>query len=444
MNHNLAWPWADKCSPPQTPVLAFYNRTNENMLFTDQAEIVIYCQAGLRSVAMNWTLHRNMLKKPFREGAAAAEPANLFIIKISTAGLIPGFYDLRVKLDSGMGKPTEGVCTFGWQIDKMAIRDTRPADFAQFWGRGMDEYAKIPLDAKIEGEVKTFTSKEINEYNVKSACLPADYDPTGHKFEEVESCKISFAGPDGRRVYGWFAKPKGDGPFPAMLVLPGAGFAARPRPLEHARHGYAAFDIQIHGQDVDLPGKYPPITGYNDGQQYEPATNFYFFNVYRRAARAVEYLASRPDVNKDKIVAVGGSQGGRLSLVVAGLDKRVKAIVPCIANSPNHPHLQWVKSCNAANSDGMDLHDAPPAIDTPEGKCMAYFDPMNFSPDIKCPVMMNAGLIDPVSPAYSTWASFARISSQDKVYVPMAGHGHDWYAEFDRRAWRWLDEKLGR
>ena len=99
--------------------------------------------------------------------------------------------------------------------------------------------------------------------------MPADYDAEGHKVEEVESCKISFAGPDGGRVYAWLAKPKGPGPFPAMLVLPGAGFAARPRPLEHARHGYLAIDIQIHGQDVDLP-KYKPLPGYYDRLQYEP------------------------------------------------------------------------------------------------------------------------------------------------------------------------------
>jgi len=70
---------------------------------------------------------------------------------------------------------------------------------------------------------------------------------------------------------------------------------------------------------------------------------------------------------------------------------------------------------------------------------MAYFDPMNFAPDIKCPVLMNAGLIDPVSPPYSVWAAYNRLGTGNKTMIPLPGLAHDWSAEFDRRAWRWLD-----
>ncbi len=442
MNLNLAMPWGDKSSPPQKPELAFYSHQSEDLLFTDPKTVEIYCQAGLRSVGLTWSLHRNMIQKSFRQGTAEALPPNRYKITLDTAGLPAGFYDLRVKLDTGTEKPTDGVCTFGWKVDQMAIRDSRPADFVKFWDDAKAKLAKIPLDAKIEDEMKTFKGKEIDEYNVKSACLPPDFDPTGHRCEEVESCKISFAGPDGGRVYAWLAKPKGEGPFPAMLVLPGAGFAARPRPLDHARHGYLAIDVQIHGQNVDLP-KYEPIPGYNDKQVYEPIDAYYYHNVHLRVVQAVNYLASRSDVEKERIVAAGGSQGGRLSVVIAGLDKRIKAAVPCIANSPNQPHLAWVAKCNAAKTDGMDLTEAPPMPDTADARCFAYYDPMNYAPDITCPVYFNAGLIDPVSPPFSVWAVFNRLATKDKTIVALPGMGHDWSAEFDRRAWRWLDQKLG-
>ena len=55
---------------------------------------------------------------------------------------------------------------------------------------------------------------------------------------------------------------------------------------------------------------------------------------------------------------------------------------------------------------------------------------------------MNAGLIDPISPPYSVWAAYNRVGSTDKQIVPLPGLGHDWSAEFDRRAWRWLDRRL--
>jgi cephalosporin-C deacetylase len=453
MNLNLATPWGEKCSPPQKPELAFYSKQSDDMLFAKEKEIEIYCQAGLRSVGMNWKLSRNMFAKPFMEGTAEALPPNRFVIRINTANLHPGFYDLKVNLDVGLNKTVDGVCTFGFRAGEMPIRDTRPADFAKFWSEAVAKLAKIPLDAK-ESPMEDFDAKRINEYNVKSACLPSDYDPNGHKCEKVESCKVDFAGPDGGRVYGWLAKPEGKGPFPAMLILPGAGFAARPRPLEHARHGYLSLDIQVHGQEVDLK-EYPKIPGYYDDVKYEPTSAYYYYNIHLRCLQAVNYLLSRPDVDPKRIVVVGGSQGGRLGIVVAGLDPRISAVVSCIANSPNHPHLRWVARCNAYAdagdkkpapaiplSDGMDIKGVPPLIDDVISRSFAYYDPMNYAQDIKCPVLMNGGLIDPVSPPFSVWAVYNRLGTADKAIVAIDGHGHDWSAAFDCRAWKWLDGVL--
>ncbi|MGA2618841.1 MAG: acetylxylan esterase [Thermoguttaceae bacterium] len=468
MNHNLVWPWNDKCSPPQTAYLAFHSPQSADMLFdraslgSGQSSLEFVCQAGLRSVGLTWTLHRNMVAKPFRSGQAQPLPANRFCMRIVPEGLPPGFYDLKVVLDTGMQtidpkdeRPVRGVCVFGWRAAEMAVQDSRPADFKAFWERAKARLAAIPLDVRNETPMQSFNRAGINAYNLKSACLPADYDPQGHKVEEVESCKISFAGPDGGRVYAWLAKPKGAGPFPAMLVLPGAGFTARPRPLEHARHGYLAIDVQIHGQDVDLP-KYPTLPGYYDGFQFEPPEAYYYYNVHLRVVQVVNYLASRPDVDARRIVAVGGSQGGRLSIVVAGLDRRIAAAVAAIANSPNYPHLHWVARCNGLDkpwdypldpklkdrikSDGMDLAGQPPAVTDPDGRCFAYYDPMNFAPDIRCPVLMNAGMIDPASPPFSVWAVYNRLASRHKALIPQPGLAHDWSAEFDRRAWHWLEK----
>jgi alpha-beta hydrolase superfamily lysophospholipase len=66
------------------------------------------------------------------------------------------------------------------------------------------------------------------------------------------------------------------------------------------------------------------------------------------------------------------------------------------------------------------------------------------APDIHCPVRMNAGLIAPVSPPHGVWAVFNRLGSKDKSLVALDGHGHDWSAEFDRRAWKWLDRVLNK
>jgi cephalosporin-C deacetylase len=228
-----------------------------------------------------------------------------------------------------------------------------------------------------------------------------------------------------------------------MLVLPGAGFNARPRPLEHARHGYLALDIQVHGQEVDLPD-YPKLPGYYDNFTFDPPQAYYFYNVYLNCIQAINYLASRPDVDKTRIVVVGGSQGGRLSIGLSGLDSRIAATVASIAHNANVPYLKWAEASNLGKSptDGMDRIAPPPLPDMPEGRCLSYYDSMNFATDIHCPVYMNSGLIDGVSPPSGTYAIYHRLATTYKEITPLPGLAHDWSAEFDRRAWRWLDTKL--
>jgi cephalosporin-C deacetylase len=425
---------------------AAINSPESNLLFSKGDEVVIEARPPtMRTVSMSYGVSKNMFQKPFITGEAESLTANRYIIRVPTAKLTPGFYDITVNLNVGaVTKSYTTKCTFGWKVSQLPVTPDKPADFDAFWNEGKAELAKIPIDAKV-GDFQTFKGKEIDNYNLSSACLPGDYDPKGHRTEEVESAKIDFAGIGGVRIHGWLAKPPGNGPFPAMLVLPGAGFNARPRPLEHARHGFLAMDIQIHGQEVDLPGEYPHLPGYYDQVIWDPAQKNYYYDVYLNDLQALKYLESRPDVDKSRIVVVGGSQGGRMTIMLSGLAAgQMAACVPSIVHNANVPFLKWFDAANRANpqQDGMDRSAPPPLDDSPEGKGQGYYDVMNFASYIKCPVYQNAGLIDPVSPPDGSWAVFNQIGSKDKTITPEPGLGHDWSAEFDRRAWRWLDKKL--
>ena len=90
-----------------------------------------------------------------------------------------------------------------------------------------------------------------------------------------------------------------------------------------------------------------------------------------------------------------------------------------------------------------DVAGAPPLVDDVAARCLAYYDPASFAPDIRCPVLFNCGLIDPVSPPSCVFAVFNAVGSARKSIVALDGMGHDWCPEFARRAFRWLDEVLG-
>jgi cephalosporin-C deacetylase-like acetyl esterase len=328
------------------------------------------------------------------------------------------------------------MCTFGWKVSKIQPQLLRPADFDAFWDGIMKELAGIPLDAKVTGPVRVMNDDDIAAYNVASACLPLDYDPTGHRAEKVEVYKVNYACVDGTRCYGWLAKPVGDGPFPAMLVLPGAAGGPRPIPAEQARHGYVALAIQVHGQDVDLEKYDQPAFVPGSGPK-----SLYDYRIYTTALQSMNYLASRTDVDKKKIAVVGQSQGGRLTTVVSALDRRVAAAVPCLAHMAYGPYQTWAGDCSAANppKDGMD-RDNPPI--PPMNGFAPYYDTLNFAQRVTCPVFAFAGMIDSVSPVTTTYCTYSMMASTDKQVILAPGVFHEWSPEFDRRAWRWLDQKL--
>ena len=486
MLHNLAWPWGNppRCSPPQSPLFAFYNRANTTMLFDSGETIELFCQSQVRTAAgLSWTLHHNMVNLPFAQGEGEDLPANLFRIVIPTKGLKPGFYDLKVRLE-GLGYPKlemfarksrdgkdvkvdktdpVGQCTFGWKVDEMALPapSYRPGDFRAFWDKAYGDYCRsVPLDARIESPARTFGAKAVETYNVTNACLPPCFDPKGIRHDEVVAYKVSWAGPDGGRVYANLARPAKHGKYPAMLVLPGAGTGPRPLPLDHARHGYVAIDVQVHGLDTGITNGYR-IAGYPGGgpSPWKDVAREHscWYPIYLRAARGVDYLASLDFVDAKKIVTVGGSQGGRLSVVVPAIDRRVAATVPAIQHGSHGPYLWWFKRMNGfargeqenrpdpsiVKSDGhADYVRSNDEVDDPEFQRYRYFDPLNFAPDVTCPVLMNMGLLDPCSFAQGLYATYLRLGSAEKKLVPIAGHAHDWFPAFDRAAYRWLDRIL--
>ncbi|WDE95297.1 acetylxylan esterase [Lentisphaera profundi] len=438
MNLNLASPHGTKCSPPVNPVISFFSPHSSDFHFDNDFDLL--WQSNLKSVSSTWTLHRNGFSTPFKEGKADANLSNRYSTRIDTSELFPGFYDLKISVDLGNGKFETSSTTFAYKADEMFLYDSKPADFQEFWQKAKEEIDQVNLDARYESQLETFDEQAINTYNLAHSALPESYDPDGITHPTVDSQKVSFAGPDNGRVYGWLAKPQGEGPFPAMLILPGAGIAARPRPLEHARHGYLSLDIQIHGQDC-CTDNYPQIDGYGKNEDFSAPKNFYYYKVHQRVLQALNYLDQRPDVDSSKIVVVGGSQGGRLSTVAASIDKRVAATIPCITHNGNHPYFTHAWKSNEAKNHGMDSETFD-YDKSEENLCLAYYDVMNFSADIECPVLMNMGITDPVSWASHVYAVYKNLNCQKQI-ITLPNLAHDWCAEFDRRAWIWLKETLG-
>jgi len=444
MTVNLNLPYNPATSGPRStfPVI-FYAPQQPNFLFDHGDHIDIWMQSTNRAQKISWGLCRNMVATPFMTGTVLPAIDESFKITIPTAKLLPAFYNLNVKVELSATNSMDVTSVFGWKVTEIPWVNVVPDDFESYW-RGVKAKADAtPLDLKVTF-IRKMNNAEINDYNIKHAALPEDYDPEGAKCSEIEVYNVDWASAngDGQRSYAWFAKPVGNGPFPALLVLPGAGNNPRPIPAEHARHGFASLDMNVHNSQVDMPTDQYAKIAYD--KPFTTPDAYWGHQVYINAMQAVNALVQLPGVDKSKLAVMGGSQGGRATVVVAGMDPRIKAAIPAIAHFDNIPYLSWTQRLDKNNDAGFRPFTDKDVVHDDAMRVQSYYDVANFASFIKCSVLMDAGLIDGASYPMGTFQIFHNIKlSKSKKIVPMPNIAHDWSPAFDRYAWRWLDEQLG-
>lgn len=440
MLRNLKESYEEEFSPQRTRDFVFFTAQGDRFLFDRGEDIVIYAASTVRTLTPVFGVSCNLVTKPFIVAEAQGGISYIWKMQVDRKLLRPGFYDIQVQADIGNGRTVGGCCTFGYDVENMCAEVMRPGDFDAFWETSLKRLDDLELNA-LCGEKTVYTAGQIDDYNLAKASLVGDYDPAGHKYETVESYEVSFDSVGGVRIHGWFAKPVTEEKCRAMLVLPGAGFNHRSRPLEHARHGYAALDIQVHGQELDGAPHEPTQVSIDFGDTAW-GQKHYYNDIYLHCVQAVNYLCSRGDIDDRHIVTVGGSQGGRLSLTTAALDSRVSAVVAGIVHYANRPYLHWAEERNRLAEDGCGQ-----PFTAGEGKACEsdlYYDVVNFASRITCPVFLNGGLIDRISPPEGVEAIYRALGGRENRLLWMANMGHDWSWRFDQEAWKWLEKIMER
>ena len=187
----------------------------------------------------------------------------------------------------------------------------QPADFDAFWAAGKEALAKLPVDAKLVPMPEVSNGK-VDCWHVSLQNVGPDTTGTS-------------------RFFGVLCEPKGDGPFPALLQVPGAGVRAYRGGVEMAEKGIITFQVGIHGLPVNLDPTVYEALGAGALQGYptfnlDERDRYYYRRVYLGCVRANDFLTSRPRFDGKNLGVTGGSQGGALSIVTAGLDPRVKLL----------------------------------------------------------------------------------------------------------------------
>jgi cephalosporin-C deacetylase-like acetyl esterase len=333
----------------------------------------------------------------------------------------PGFIRCVVNATVA-GRSYRGVATAGVAPDKIQPTQTEPADFDAFWAAQKAQLAEIPVDARLTPQPDLSTSK-VEVFHVS--------------LQNVGSSRGSVS-----RIYGILCVPRGTGPFPALLNVPGAGVRPYRGLVDLAERGFITLQIGIHGIPVNLPPELyealgaAALNGYNV-YNLDSRERYYYRRVYLGCIRANDYLVSHPAWDRRTLIVIGGSQGGQLSITTAALDPRVTALA---ANYPAYSDVTGYLHGRAGGWPHMmrpeggtpSLHATPAKQAT-----TAYYDAVNFARRLRVPGFYSWGYNDETCPPTSMYAAYNVIAAPKRLLLAIET-GHNVTPEQTQAIQRWV------
>ena len=332
----------------------------------------------------------------------------------------PGTMLVEVKSKTDGGREQRALAGAVAAPEQIALSAARPNDFDKFWKARLETLAYVPANPKLE-------SVDIGKTNLAYWKITMDNIRMSH-------------------IHGQLARPAAGEKFPALLIVQWAGVYPLQKNwvTDRAAEGWLVLDIEAHDLPIDEPESFykeqfaGPLKNYWSIGNDNPEAS-YFLRMYLSCYRAAEYLTQRADWDGKTLVVMGGSQGGQQALMTAGLFPKITAALavvpagcdmlgPDVGRAPGWPH--WYSNIESGK-DPEQVHEAS-----------RYFDVANFTPRIKCPVLVGLGLIDETCPSAGILAAVNQISSPKEIIIlPKAGHQdeHNTHGDYMRRCYgEWL------
>jgi len=269
-------------------------------------------------------------------------------------------------------------------------REEQP-DFDAFWQATLEEARRYPLNPVFER--------------------------VDNRLKTLEAYDVTFSGYGGQPIKGWFILPvHRQEPLPCVVEFIGYG-GGRGFSIDRLLWGSAGFAHLLmdtrgqgatwsRGDTPDLPvdGANPAAPGWMTQGILDPKT-YYYRRLFTDGVRAVEAAQSHPAVDADRIAVTGGSQGGGISIAVAGLNPAVKvamADVPFLCHYrrateivDTYPYQEIVTYCK----------QHPDKIER-VFQTLSYFDCVNLATRAQARALFSVGLRDDICPPSTVFAAY--------------------------------------
>ena len=297
----------------------------------------------------------------------------------------------------------------------------RPADFDAFWDTRLEALGAVDPDVELK---------------------PADF-----QVPFADCMDMYFTGIDGARIYAKLIRPKkAAAKHPAVLMFHGYSGDAGDwhDKLGYAAMGYtvAALDCRGQGGKSQDPGGVVGNTLHGhiirglDG----PAERMLFVQIFLDTAQMARIVIDMDDVDAGRVAAMGGSQGGGLTLACAALEPRIKLAAPTFPFLTDYRRvwdLDLVKSAYREIREYFKhfdpLHEREEEVFTKLGT----IDTQHLAPRIRAEVYMAVGLVDETCPPSTQFAAYNKITSKKSMAI-YPDFGHEALRNHGDRVFRFL------
>ncbi len=380
---------------------------------------VSFCKYGVpRDGELKYAIGNDMLQ-PDKHGSVKLKNGRA-VINMGTKKT-PGFRDMKLSLNLD-GKTYEHHVKVGFSVDKIQPYTQEPKDFRSFWQKNVEELKQVPMSYTKE-LYKDYCTDKIDCYLVK-----LKIDDMGHS------------------MYGFLFYPKNaqPGKHPVVLCPPGAGIKTIKDPMRnkyYAENGFIRLEVEIHGLDPRIPSEtFSEISrAFNDrnggylANGLENKDIYYMKHVYVGLVRCIDFLTSLPEWDGKNVAVQGGSQGGALAIIAAGLDSRV---TQCVAN---HPALSDMAGYVVKGRTGGYPHFCRQPQILGNKDCLntlAYFDVVNFARYVKAPTYLTWGYNDNTCPPTTSYAVWNTLKCpKESLLTPINEHWTTAETNFGQMEW---------
>lgn len=246
---------------------------------------------------------------------------------------------------------------------------------------------------------------------------------------------FSFRGIDGQTRYGWLALPPQTQVPGFVWLAPYSRWSMLPNKYG-ARPGYASISFNFHGESAFHQEEYTPARGYFADGALDRQT-WVFRRMYQDSVIITRLFESLNEVDSSRIVSMGMSQGGGMSIWLGAWCKLIKAVV---ADEPFLGAMPFVLTAKAFRYPLKELADLAFTNSDSEQRVRAtlsYFDTLNQAAFCEVPTRVTLGLKDPAVKPDQVRAIYEALPG--KRELEELDWGHDWHPQMITGAEQFLN-----